>query len=53
MKKKCIRCGKKATRQTANGKYQEEIGALPQNYGWFCDKCYEEGQAIENEAMYS
>lgn len=50
--KKCTWCGKKATRQTANGKYQESIGALPQNHGWFCDKCWKEGTEIENEAIY-
>ncbi len=50
--KKCTWCGKKATRQTEKGKYNEEIGALPQNHGWFCDKCWKEGEEIENEAMY-
>ena len=48
----CTQCVKPATKQTANGKYQEEIGALPQNFGWYCDKCMEEGIKMEQEAMY-
>jgi len=38
----CTYCDKPATIQTANGKYQESIGALPQNFGWFCRKCLDE-----------
>lgn len=48
----CGNCGKPATRQTANGAYQQEIGALPQNWGWYCYKCYDEGLKRENEAIY-
>ena len=52
IKPKCNRCNRPATIQTANGKYQESIGALPQNFGWYCQKCFNEGLKIENEAMY-
>jgi hypothetical protein len=45
-------CGKPATIQTTDGKYQESIGALPQNFGWYCKKCFEEGLKLENEAIY-
>ena len=48
----CTRCDKPATIQTANGKYQERIGALPQNFGWFCKKCFEQGLKEENNAIY-
>lgn len=49
---KCTWCGKKATKQTENRKYQEKIGALPQNHGWFCDDCWNKGMNAEEEAMY-
>ena len=45
-------CGKPATNQTAKGEYNESLGALPQNHGWYCDKCMEEGIKMEEEAMY-
>jgi len=45
-------CGRRATRQTANGKYQEETGALPQNFGWYCDECWKRGEDEEDEAMH-
>jgi hypothetical protein len=48
---KCNWCGKPATTQTANGKYQESIGGLPINHGWYCENCFAEGLEIEKEAM--
>jgi hypothetical protein len=48
----CCSCEKPATIQTAGGKYQESIGALPQNFGWYCKKCYVKGLKEEEEAMY-
>lgn len=50
--RKCTWCGKKATRQTVKGKDNEEAGGLPVNDGWFCDKCWDKGLKIEEEAMY-
>lgn len=50
--RKCTRCGKPATRQTTKGKYAEEHGHLPQNHGYYCDACWEEGMELEREAMY-
>ena len=52
MKRKCTRCGKKATKQTVKGKQSEERKGLPQNHGYFCDKCFEKGLKLEEEAMY-
>mgnify|MGYP001585908503 FL=1 len=48
---KCTWCGKLANIQTANGEYQESIGALPINHGWYCDSCYAKGLEMEKEAM--
>ena len=50
--KMCNWCKNKATQQTENGKYNESIGALPQNHGWFCDSCWKKGEQEENEAIY-
>jgi len=50
--RKCTWCGKVATKQTTKGKSNEEIGGLPQNDGWYCDKCWKKGTKIEEEAMY-
>ena len=50
--RKCTRCGKKATKQTVRGKESEKAGGLPHNDGYFCDKCWKEGEEIEREAMY-
>lgn len=53
MKKEiCTKCGSRATRQTAKGAENQKSGGLPQNNGWYCNKCYQEGLAIEHEAMY-
>lgn len=51
-KRKCTYCGKTATTQTAKGKSNEESKGLPQNDGWFCEKCFKEGLKLEEEAMY-
>lgn len=51
--KQCVRCGEPATLQTTDGKYQESIGALPQNHDWYCEKCADEGERYEYEAMYN
>ena len=48
--KKCS-CGKPAKTQTADGVYQQRIGGLIQNHGYYCDKCFEEGLELEKEAM--
>lgn len=45
-------CGKKATMQTERGKYAQERNHRPCNWGYYCNKCYEEGLEIEKEAMY-
>ena len=50
--KKCTCCNKKATKQTENGKDNEKNGCLPINDGWYCNKCWEEGVKIEEDAMY-
>lgn len=44
-------CGKKATVQTAKGKYAQENLHRPCNWGWYCDKCFEKGLREEEEAM--
>ena len=49
--RKCS-CGKIAIRQTVRGQQNQERGGLPQNDGWYCDKCWKEGEELENEAMY-
>ncbi len=49
---KCTRCDELATTQTVRGKDSEDNFNLPQNYGWYCDKCYQEGLEMEKEAMY-
>jgi len=49
---KCTICEKKATRQTERGKYEEENNGRPCNWGYYCDKCWKEGEEIEKEAMY-
>ncbi len=51
-KPKCTSCGKTATRQTVRGKENEESKGLPQNNGYYCDKCWKEGEDLEKEAMY-
>jgi len=50
--RKCTWCGKKATRQTVRGKENQESNGLPQNDGWFCDNCWEEGDDLEKDAIY-
>ena len=42
----CTRCRKPAVKQTVRGK---DGG---RNEGWYCQKHWDEGVAIENEAMY-
>ena len=49
--KKCTWCGGKATRQTVNGEYNERLGGFPINDGWFCDKCWDEGDQIEKDEI--
>lgn len=49
-KKKCS-CGALATKQTVRGAEAEEAKHHPNNFGYYCDKCYEEGLQIEKEAM--
>lgn len=51
-KRKCTNCGKPATTQTVKGKEAEESGHLPQNHGYYCSKCFDEGVEMENEAMH-
>ena len=49
--RKC-ECGKIATTQTVQGEDAEKELHLPRNYSWYCDKCYEKGLKLENEAIY-
>lgn len=49
---KCTWCGLTAIRQTTRGEHNQKTGGLPQNDGWFCQKCWDEGNEIEKEAMY-
>ena len=49
---KCRRCDKPAVVQTYDGEYQERHGALPQNHGYYCKECFDEGLKIENETFY-
>lgn len=51
-KRKCTWCGKKATCQTTKGEHAEQAGHLPQNWDYYCDKCWDEGVELEHEAMY-
>lgn len=51
-KRKCTWCGKKATKQTLKGEENEKGGGLPQNDGYFCQKCWDKGVEVEKEAMY-
>lgn len=44
-------CGKRATIQTARGKYAQENLQRPCNWGWYCKKCFKEGLELEREAM--
>ena len=48
----CSGCEKIATKQTERGKDSQKAGGLPQNDGWYCEDCWNEGVEIENEAMY-
>ena len=50
--KKCIICGKKATRQTAKGKDNVKAKGHPNNNGYYCDECFRKGLEDEEEAMY-
>ncbi len=45
-------CGKLATRQTVRGEEAESANHHPANFGYYCDKCFDEGLALEHEAMY-
>ena len=45
-------CGKPATRQTVRGEEAERANHLPQNHGYYCDRCFDEGLNLELEAMY-
>lgn len=50
--RKCTDCGKKATRQTVRGNENESAGGLPQNDGYYCQKCWDIGDKLEKEAIY-
>lgn len=45
-------CGKPATTQTEKGKDAQKNNHRPVNWGYYCDKCYEEGLKMEEEAMF-
>ncbi len=48
----CSRCRQSIARnQTVRGKENEKNGGLEINNGWFCNKCWNEGVSMENEAM--
>jgi hypothetical protein len=51
-KRKCGACNKIGTVQTAKGEYAEAHGDLPQNWSYWCQKHWDEGVELENEAMY-
>lgn len=51
----CSYCGfksRKVVGQTAKGKTAQEDNHLPRNWGYYCQRCYNEGMQRENEAMY-
>jgi hypothetical protein len=52
---KCSFCGiksRKVVGQVAKGKSAQEGNHLPRNWGYYCQKCYDEGMELEREAMY-
>ena len=52
---KCSYCNRKTPKvvgQTEKGKYAEANNHLPRNWGFYCQRCYDEGMEIEREAMY-
>lgn len=52
---KCSYCGRKTAKvvgQTTKGKHAQEANHLPRNWGYYCQKCYDEGMELEREAMY-
>ena len=51
IKRKCTWCGKLGKKQTVRGKENQDSKGLPQNDGWFCEKCWRDGYEMEMDAM--
>lgn len=52
---KCSYCrikSRKVVGQTVKGKYAQDDNHLPRNWGFYCQRCYDEGSELEREAMY-
>lgn len=51
---KCSYCAtkRKVVGQTVKGKDAQKNNNLPRNWGYYCQKCYDEGSELEREAMY-
>lgn len=51
---KCSYCGtkRKVVGQVTKGLHAQQDNHLPRNWGFYCQKCYDEGTKAENEAMY-
>lgn len=51
---RCSFCNtkRKVVGQTTKGKDEMNNNALPRNWGYYCQKCYDEGSKAEREAMY-
>ena len=51
---KCSFCGtkRKVVGQVVKGKDAQDNNELPRNWGYYCQKCYDEGYKEECEAMY-
>lgn len=51
---KCSFCHtkRKVVGQITKGKEAMDNNNLPRNWGYYCQKCYDEGMELEREAMY-
>ena len=52
---KCSYCGiksRKVVGQVAKGITAQDQNHLPRNWGYYCQRCYDEGMELEREAMY-
>lgn len=51
----CSYCGiksRKVVGQTTKGEHAQKDNHLPRNWGYYCQRCYDEGMEMEREAMY-
>lgn len=51
----CSYCGiksRKVVGQTTKGEHAQQDNHLPRNWGYYCQRCHNEGMEMEREAMY-